>query len=37
MLYVGNILYIAGKSDNAFEDKRVIFRSVTGRALDFAW
>jgi len=35
MLYVGNILYIAGKSDNAFEDKRVIFRSVTGRALDF--
>ena len=35
MIYVGNILYIAGKSENAFENRRILLRSVTGRSLDF--
>lgn len=35
MLYVGNKLYIVGKSEYAYEDRRVIFHSVTGRCLDF--
>ena len=35
MLYVGNVLYIVGKSNYAYEDRRIIFRSVSGRPLDF--
>lgn len=35
MLAVNNVLYIVGKSSRPHEDGRILFRSVTGRPLDF--
>lgn len=35
MQRVGNTLYIVGKSRYAFENRRVIYRSVSGRMTDF--